>query len=260
MAKYLCCSFLPLQELYFCSKCIELRCMKCVFLEQVSYFCPFCTVEVPSPSALASEGRCSRSCFECPQCNTVMSVCCDEIYYLLCPSCNWDSRVEHIVFENANGMGMVSQKIYEPLGLVQSEYNALVKYFETNILSETNNVLVPKRVKLQSKASKSCSCGNLVCLPELKATSSKFKILEAAWMNVPRIKIVDFQLYRFQNPFDYELEIKVNNQDFKLPPKSKKPNQDMQIPRKGSITRRILNLSNLSYYLNGKKIHLELQQ
>ncbi|ATY60835.1 dynactin Arp1 p62 subunit [Cordyceps militaris] len=116
-------SLYPLEYLLYCEDCQQIRCPRCVTEETVTYFCPNCLFEVPS-SNLRSEGtRCTRSCYQCPNCiGPVQVVAVPNAsetkllgpdgasttstgpFALICQYCNWSSREIGIEFDRHSGI------------------------------------------------------------------------------------------------------------------------------------------------------------
>ena len=97
----------PQSRLLFCEDCQRLKCDRCLFSEINCYYCPNCLFEVPTASVKNERNRCMRNCFQCPTCQSVLSVVAEEStlttlsgmtsttqgrYYLLCSFCRFDSR------------------------------------------------------------------------------------------------------------------------------------------------------------------------
>ncbi|KAJ2974743.1 hypothetical protein NQ176_g5895 [Zarea fungicola] len=116
-------SLYPLEYLLYCEDCQQIRCPRCVTEETVTYFCPNCLFEVPS-SNLRSEGnRCTRSCYQCPNCVGPIQVVSvpnaaetkllgpdgasstsTGPFALICQYCNWSSREIGIQFDRHSGI------------------------------------------------------------------------------------------------------------------------------------------------------------
>ncbi|PWN48269.1 hypothetical protein IE53DRAFT_412453 [Violaceomyces palustris] len=117
----------PLESLYFCDECEQLRCNRCVTIDISSYFCPNCLFEVPAASVKAEKNRCARNCFLCPSCTHTLSVVATDPpqdpdpastsaslgeppYYLSCSFCKWDSKAVGLTFDKPTGLSLQLQR------------------------------------------------------------------------------------------------------------------------------------------------------
>ncbi|CEH12361.1 Dynactin, subunit p62 [Ceraceosorus bombacis] len=139
-------SFHQLSSLYFCEECDSIRCSLCVTVEPSSYFCPNCLFDTPLPSVKESRGRCDRSCFECPICQTALNLVGSDNekgidplhanasvgvppYYLLCNVCKWDSKESSITFEKPTGLAL-QMKRAEVVPPDFAEFDGLKTHFK----------------------------------------------------------------------------------------------------------------------------------
>ncbi|CZR66172.1 probable dynactin arp1 p62 subunit RO-2 [Phialocephala subalpina] len=112
-------SLYPLEHLFYCEDCHQIRCPRCVLDEIVTWYCPNCLFEVPSSTVKAEGNRCTRSCFQCPICIAPLSVSSVEAppsglgaeiatqsgpFVLNCGYCSWSSKEIGIQFEKPNGI------------------------------------------------------------------------------------------------------------------------------------------------------------
>ncbi|KAE8451971.1 hypothetical protein EG329_002135 [Mollisiaceae sp. DMI_Dod_QoI] len=112
-------SLYPLEHLFYCEDCHQIRCPRCVLDEIVTWYCPNCLFEVPSSTVKAEGNRCTRSCFQCPICVAPLSVSSVEAppeglgaeyaaqngpFVLNCGYCSWSSKEIGIQFEKPNGI------------------------------------------------------------------------------------------------------------------------------------------------------------
>ncbi|CAL3965016.1 hypothetical protein PZA11_002129 [Diplocarpon coronariae] len=112
-------SLFPLEQLFYCEDCQQIRCPRCVLDEIVTWFCPNCLFEVPSSTVKSEGNRCTRSCFQCPICVSPLSVSSLEAppeglgaeqaspngpFVLNCAYCDWSSKDIGIQFEKPNGI------------------------------------------------------------------------------------------------------------------------------------------------------------
>ncbi|KAI9340673.1 dynactin p62 family-domain-containing protein [Zopfochytrium polystomum] len=129
----------PIQRLYFCDHCNNLKCMHCVQEEIVCYYCPNCLFEVPSASVKAEKNRCARNCFECPICCNTLSVvsvvdqvttpATSGVHYLSCGVCRWSSLEIDLKFDRPTGLAMQLQKSEDDRDDVR-EFDKLRDYYE----------------------------------------------------------------------------------------------------------------------------------
>jgi dynactin-4 len=103
----------PLTSLFLCDFCCALRCRQCSETEVACFYCPNCLFEVPSSSAKAEKGCCSRSCFQCPACTATLVTVASRTsgdfsnaeegdkqsggFRLECPHCKWTSSPDLII-------------------------------------------------------------------------------------------------------------------------------------------------------------------
>ncbi|PWA02496.1 hypothetical protein BB558_001406 [Smittium angustum] len=138
----------PLQHLYYCEKCDEIKCEKCVFNEPAVYYCSNCLFEVPSASVRSENNRCGRNCYECPICTQILMVVegdskkpnslghgtsdtiIEKAYWLQCSVCSWESKEIGWEFSRPTGLsGQISELKYPDLQ--KKEFERLVTHFET---------------------------------------------------------------------------------------------------------------------------------
>ncbi|KAF9168164.1 hypothetical protein DFQ26_001057 [Actinomortierella ambigua] len=144
---------LPLSRLYFCDMCEEIRCPKCVQDEIVCYYCPNCLFDVPTASVKAEKHKCSRNCFECPICQSTLSVVADDPlstqtlidqqgssqFHLTCNTCYWNSQEIGMVFDRPNGLAEHVQRGDDKLPDIK-EFERLKEHLEKFL---RNNSLKP---------------------------------------------------------------------------------------------------------------------
>ncbi|KAE8224328.1 hypothetical protein CF319_g2758 [Tilletia indica] len=123
-------SYFPLQNLYFCDDCDQVRCDQCLNTEISLFFCPNCMFTIQSSHIKEQRNRCDRNCFLCPICtNTLVTVPSDPQedhppeskeasiggapYYLFCTCCKWDSKEIKLEFERPTGLSMQLQRSEE---------------------------------------------------------------------------------------------------------------------------------------------------
>ncbi|CAD6932240.1 unnamed protein product [Tilletia controversa] len=123
-------SYFPLQNLYFCDDCDQVRCDRCLNIEISQFFCPSCMFTIQSSHIKEQRNRCDRNCFLCPICtNTLVTVPSDPQedfppeskeasiggapYYLFCTCCKWDSKEIKLEFERPTGLSMQLQRSEE---------------------------------------------------------------------------------------------------------------------------------------------------
>ncbi|KAL2213138.1 dynactin subunit [Sarocladium strictum] len=116
-------SLFPLEHLMYCEDCQQIRCPRCVSEEIVTFYCPACLMEVPSSTQRSEGNRCTRSCYQCPNCIAPLQVSTlqakDESgllsadgtsaaaqgpYALICTYCNWASTEVGIEFDRPSGI------------------------------------------------------------------------------------------------------------------------------------------------------------
>ena len=106
-------SLFPLEHLLYCTECQQIRCRRCISEEVVCWYCPSCLFEVPSSTVRSKGNRCTRSCYNCPECTSFLSIAAlgeDEgegpvgPYVLNCPYCMWTSLDVGIKFEKSNNI------------------------------------------------------------------------------------------------------------------------------------------------------------
>ncbi|KAI1812091.1 dynactin Arp1 p62 subunit RO2 [Poronia punctata] len=140
-------SLYPLEYLFYCEDCHQIRCPRCVSEELSTIYCPSCLFEVGSSSLKTEGNRCTRSCFQCPICigplitqalepepstaeNPVPSATSSSSsgsWVLTCTYCYWNSSEIGVKFEKPQGIFAQLQKIRygeQPKHLdVSSEYD-----------------------------------------------------------------------------------------------------------------------------------------
>ncbi|KAJ2311329.1 hypothetical protein H4R23_005993 [Coemansia sp. Cherry 401B] len=103
----------PLEKLYYCDDCSQVRCPHCVIDEPAGYHCPNCLFDVPTASVRSEKNCCARNCFQCPVCTHVLAVVETEsiqhsggrtCFALACSVCLWDSREIAWEFEKPTGI------------------------------------------------------------------------------------------------------------------------------------------------------------
>ncbi|KAF9971940.1 hypothetical protein BGZ73_005011 [Actinomortierella ambigua] len=150
---------LPLSRLYFCDTCEEIRCPKCVQDEIVCYYCPNCLFDVPTASVKAEKHKCSRNCFECPICQSTLSVVADDPvsnlppptartgsgsaqFHLTCNTCYWNSQEIGLVFDRPNGLAEHVQRGDDKLPDIR-EFEKLKEHYEKFLRSNTMKLGLP---------------------------------------------------------------------------------------------------------------------
>ncbi|KAF9902677.1 hypothetical protein EC991_004635 [Linnemannia zychae] len=132
-----------LSRLYFCDSCDEIRCPKCTQDEIVCYYCPNCLFDVPTASVKSEKHKCSRNCFECPICQSTLSVVSEDPdagmftagvaapgqYHLACNMCQWNSQEIGMTFEKPTGLAVQLQKTEDSLPDVK-EFDRLKDHLE----------------------------------------------------------------------------------------------------------------------------------
>ncbi|KAI8910889.1 dynactin p62 family-domain-containing protein [Gorgonomyces haynaldii] len=118
-----------LDYMYFCPDCKILQCPECVQSETMTSFCPNCLFEVPQATVRSEQNNCSRNCFKCPDCTSILQVFLDEKYYLHCAHCQWDSRTVGVVFTKPTGLTSQLQ-LESPR---QQEFKRLMEYYQTMV-------------------------------------------------------------------------------------------------------------------------------
>ncbi|KAF9091831.1 hypothetical protein BGX29_010735 [Mortierella sp. GBA35] len=132
-----------LSRLYFCDSCDEIRCPKCTQDEIVCYYCPNCLFDVPTASVKSEKHKCSRNCFECPICQSTLSVVSEDPdagmfaagvaapgqYHLTCNMCQWNSQEIGMTFEKPTGLAVQLQKTEDSLPDVK-EFDRLKDHLE----------------------------------------------------------------------------------------------------------------------------------
>ncbi|KAI8324760.1 dynactin p62 [Martensiomyces pterosporus] len=108
----------PIEDLYYCDDCSEIRCARCVIEEPAGYHCPNCLFDVPTASVRSEKNCCARNCFQCPVCTHTLSVVEGEDgsgggkpFSLACSVCFWDSRIIGWAFEKATGISGQIEKM-----------------------------------------------------------------------------------------------------------------------------------------------------
>ncbi|KAJ2358956.1 hypothetical protein IWW50_000350 [Coemansia erecta] len=129
----------PIEKLYYCDDCSEVRCPRCVVEEPAGYHCPNCLFDVPTASVRSEKNCCARNCFQCPVCTHVLTVVEGEssqndggrsCYTLSCAVCMWDSREIGWEFEKPTGISAQIERMRagEPAA---KEYASLLDYWRT---------------------------------------------------------------------------------------------------------------------------------
>ncbi|CBQ71651.1 related to dynactin subunit p62 [Sporisorium reilianum SRZ2] len=159
-------AFHPLDTLYFCDECDQIRCNRCVTLDIASYYCPNCLFEVPGASVKAEKNRCARNCFECPCCQHTLSVVASDLnaqtarsldptdpaasqgeppYYLACSFCRWDSKSIDLVFEKPTGLSLQLQRSEDGAADVL-EFDRLKDHFDPYLKAQTQAAITSAAV------------------------------------------------------------------------------------------------------------------
>ncbi|EPQ31476.1 uncharacterized protein PFL1_00811 [Pseudozyma flocculosa PF-1] len=151
-------AFHPLESLYFCDECDQIRCSRCVAVDIAAYYCPNCLFEVPHASVKQSRNLCARNCFLCPSCTHTLSVVATDIdddeaagipltspdasmgrppYFLQCPFCLWDSKGVGLTFEKPTGLGRQLDKLEQSAPDLLELYH-LRDHFDPFITAQTD--------------------------------------------------------------------------------------------------------------------------
>lgn len=159
-------AFHPLDSLYFCDECDEIRCNRCVTVDISSYYCPNCLFEVPGASVKAEKNRCARNCFECPCCQHTLSLLASDLpsdvarsvdltdpvasqgeppYYLGCSFCRWDSKSIGLVFEKPTGLSLQLQRSEDNAPDVL-EFDRLKDHFDLYLKTQTQAAITSAAV------------------------------------------------------------------------------------------------------------------
>ncbi|KAF2102080.1 hypothetical protein NA57DRAFT_34297 [Rhizodiscina lignyota] len=125
-------SLYPIEHLLYCTDCHQIRCPRCMVEEVVCWYCPNCLFEVPSSTVRSDGNRCTRNCYNCPICTSILSISSLEKptegltpndaasdaakapggpYFLSCPFCQWSSLEIGIQFEKHFNLTSQLQKI-----------------------------------------------------------------------------------------------------------------------------------------------------
>ncbi|KAJ2835647.1 hypothetical protein J3B01_003380 [Coemansia erecta] len=129
----------PIEKLYYCDDCSEVRCPHCVIEEPAGYHCPNCTFDVPTASVRSEKNSCARNCFHCPVCTHVLVVVVVEstqgdggqsCSVLSCAVCMWDSREIGWEFETSTGISAQIERMRAG-GSAVKEYASLLDYWRT---------------------------------------------------------------------------------------------------------------------------------
>lgn len=179
-------AFHPLESLYFCDECDQIRCNRCVTVDISSYYCPNCLFEVPGASVKAEKNRCARNCFECPCCQHTLSVIASDLnsdlarsldpadpvasqgeppYYLTCSSCRWDSKSVGLVFEKPTGLSLQLQRTEDNAADVL-EFDRLKDHFDPYLKAQTQAAITSAAIGSGSSSSRARS------LPSSTASAS----------------------------------------------------------------------------------------
>ncbi|KAI9502947.1 dynactin p62 family-domain-containing protein [Coemansia spiralis] len=127
----------PIENLYYCDDCSEIRCARCVIEEPAGYHCPNCLFDVPTASVRSENNCCARNCFQCPVCTHVLSVveggspqggklC----FTLSCSVCFWSSSEIGWEFEKATGISAQVERIRAGES-TNKEFTNLLDYWRT---------------------------------------------------------------------------------------------------------------------------------
>ncbi|TKY86596.1 hypothetical protein EX895_004235 [Sporisorium graminicola] len=159
-------AFHPLDALYFCDECDQIRCNRCVTVDIASYYCPNCLFEVPGASVKGEKNRCARNCFECPCCQHTLSVVASDLnsqaapgldptdpaasqgeppYYLACSFCRWDSKSIGLVFEKPTGLSLQLQRS-EDGAPDMHEFERLKDHFDPYLKAQTQAAITSAAV------------------------------------------------------------------------------------------------------------------
>ncbi|KAJ2455976.1 hypothetical protein EV183_000319 [Coemansia sp. RSA 2336] len=129
----------PIEKLYYCDDCSQVRCQRCVIEEPAGYHCPNCLFDVPTASVRSEKNCCARNCFECPVCTHVLAVVEVEslrgdggqtCFVLSCAVCLWDSREIGWEFEKSTGISAQIERMRAAQPAAK-EYASLLDYWRS---------------------------------------------------------------------------------------------------------------------------------
>ncbi|KAK3818285.1 MAG: dynactin p62 family-domain-containing protein [Linnemannia elongata] len=187
-----------LSRLYFCDSCDEIRCPKCTQDEIVCYYCPNCLFDVPTASVKSEKHKCSRNCFECPICQSTLSVVSEDPdagmitagvvtpgqYHLACNMCQWNSQEIGMNFEKPTGLAVQIQKTEDSLPDVK-EFDRLKdhleKYFRVHSL----------KPGLPSSLLTSIQSGTLQSLRYVSTSSHKAQLSDDIAHYTPAVQVME---------------------------------------------------------------------
>ncbi|SPO24642.1 related to dynactin subunit p62 [Ustilago trichophora] len=197
-------AFHPLESLYFCDECDEIRCNRCVTVDISSYYCPNCLFEVPGASVKAEKNRCARNCFECPCCQHTLSLLASDLasasarsvdltdplasqgeppYYLGCSFCRWDSKSIGLVFEKPTGLSLQLQRNEDNAPDVL-EFDRLKDHFDPYLKAQTQAAITSAAIgsasSSRSRALPASSASTALPSSSSTATSSRSARANAA--------------------------------------------------------------------------------
>lgn len=115
---------LPMEELYFCDHCSELKSRFEVADEIDSFYCPNCLENLPTSEAMVYGNRCTK-CFECPLCKSMLHQLTlpSGMICFGCSYCHWNSRdfglVANRMDELRSMLLFVEKDTYEYRGMTQ---------------------------------------------------------------------------------------------------------------------------------------------
>ncbi|KAG0047218.1 hypothetical protein BGZ83_007689 [Gryganskiella cystojenkinii] len=189
---------LSLSRLYFCDVCDEIRCPKCTQDEIVCYYCPNCLFDVPTASVKSEKHKCSRNCFECPICQTTLSVVSEDPdavpfapgssatgqYHLSCNMCQWNSNEIGMTFDKPTGLAGQVQVTDEGLPDIK-EYDRLKehleKYFRINGL----------KPGIPSSLLSSIQTGTIQSLRHVSAANHKAQLSDDIAHYTPAVQVME---------------------------------------------------------------------
>ncbi|SNX83455.1 related to dynactin subunit p62 [Melanopsichium pennsylvanicum] len=186
-------AFQPLEALYFCDECDEIRCNRCVTVDISSYYCPNCLFEVPGAGVKAEKNRCARNCFECPCCQNTLSVLASDLtsshtlsldptdpaasqgvppYYLGCSFCRWDSKSIGLVFEKPTGLSLQLQRSEDSAPDVL-EFDRLKDHFDPYVKVQTQAAITSAGIgSSTSSRSRSATTSSASALPSSSSAAA----------------------------------------------------------------------------------------
>ncbi|KAN0061508.1 hypothetical protein ACQY0O_006355 [Thecaphora frezii] len=162
-------AFHPLESLYFCDECDQIRCNRCVSVDIAAYFCPNCLFEVPSTGIKQARSKCPRNCFLCPSCDHTLSVVATDTpedvsltspdavlgqppFFLQCSFCRWDSKVVGMTFEKQTGLGRQLDKFEQSAPDLLEMYH-LRDHFDPFITAQTEAAQAAAAASTQDRRS-----------------------------------------------------------------------------------------------------------